>query len=153
MRRQKNTWPRKSLAVAGAIVIVAALAVAWPEARESIGAATCAAAEVAPQGTTVVDYSPGCPERYAALGKKTVLFFRAYWCGACADAAAHIADEAASGPSDLVIVEADFDDALDLRRRYGVTVQHTFVQVDARGGQIKKWLGSESLADVYAETE
>jgi thiol-disulfide isomerase/thioredoxin len=115
-----------------------------------MGPTVCAAAELAPVGTTVKAYSPGCAERYAALGKKTVLFFRAYWCGACADAAAHIADEAKAGPADLVILEVDYDDSAELRRLYGVTLQHTFVQVDGRGEEVGQWIGFGTLAELYA---
>ncbi len=145
---------RRSLkipAALAALAIVAAVAVAsWPGAPESVAPAVCAAAEVAPSGTTVVSYSPGCAERYAALGKKTVLFFRAYWCGACADAAAHIADEAASGPADLVVIEVDYDDSAELKRRYGVTLQHTFVQVDRDGAELGQWMGFGTLGELYS---
>lgn len=141
---------RGSLAIAAGIVLIALSLAVWPAAPESLAPAACAAAEVAPSGTTVTSYSPGCAERYAAEGRKAVLFFRAYWCGACADAAAHIADAAASGPSDLVVIEADFDDSESLRRRYGVTVQHTFVQVGAGGEELGQWLGFGTIAELYA---
>lgn len=115
-----------------------------------MGPATCAAAELAPSGTTVKPYSPGCAERYASADKKTVLFFRAYWCGACADAAAHIADEAAKGPADLVVLEVDYDDSAELKRKYGVTLQHTFVQVGPDGEELGQWTGFGTLAELYA---
>ena len=35
-----------------------------------------------------------------------------------------------------------------LRQRYGVTVQHTFVQVDPKGDQLAKWSGSSTGADI-----
>lgn len=145
---------RRSLKIPAALAALAIAAVAaiaaLPGAPEAVAPAVCAAAEVAPRGTTVVSYSPGCAERYAAAGKKTVIFFRAYWCGACADAAAHIADEAASGPADLVVIEVDYDDAEALKRRYGVTLQHTFVQVDAEGNELGQWMGFGTLAELYA---
>lgn len=137
------------LVAAGAIVFAAAAFSFWP-GGSGLAPETCAAADVAPKGTTVVSYTPGCAERYAGLGKKTVLFFRAYWCGACADAAASIADAAASGPDDLVILEVDYDDSAALKRRYGVTLQHTFVQVGADGESLGKWVGFGTLPELYA---
>ncbi len=149
----KKPRPR-SLKVPAALAAIAVVAVAvvatLPVAPEAVAPVVCAAAEIAPHGTTVVSYSPGCAERYAAAGKKTVLFFRAYWCGACADAAARIADEAAAGPSDLVVVEVDYDDSAELKRRYGVTLQHTFVQIDAGGNELGQWVGFGALAELYA---
>lgn len=147
MRHQKTLrWPAL---VAAALVAVAAVAV-WPGDGRTLPPVTCAAAEVVPAGTTVASYAPGCAERYAAEGKKVVLFFRAYWCGACADAAAHIADEAAAGPSDLAILEVDYDGSEELKRRYGVTLQHTFVQVGADGEELGQWTGFSRIADLYA---
>ena len=143
---------RRLLAPSLAALAVVAVAAAFslPSAPAPIGPATCAAAAVAPSGTTIAPYAPGCAERYAAEGKKVVLFFRAYWCGACADAAAHIADEAASGPSDLAVLEVDYDDSEELKRRYGVTLQHTFVQVGPAGDELGQWTGFGTLAELYA---
>jgi thiol-disulfide isomerase/thioredoxin len=148
--RQAEGRSRKYLAVSVALALVVAAAVSLPSAPAPIAPATCAAAELAPSGTTVRAYEPGCAERYAAEGKKTVLFFRAYWCGACANAAAEIADEAPRGPSDLVVLEIDYDDSEDLKRRYGVTLQHTFVQVGAAGEKLGQWTGFGTLAELYA---
>lgn len=150
MKKKSGRSLRAPIALAATFALAAAALVVWPSAGAPIAPAVCAAAEVAPKGTTVASYAPGCAERYAGLGKKTVLFFRAYWCGACADAAAHIADEAPSGPSDLVVIEVDYDDAGDLKRRYGVTLQHTFVQVDAAGAELGQWTGFGTLAELYA---
>ncbi|PID97084.1 MAG: hypothetical protein CSA84_01650 [Actinomycetales bacterium] len=79
-----------------------------------------------------------------------VLFFHAEWCHACRDA-----DEALtkSGvPDGITVVKVDYDDRVDLRQKYGVTQQHTFVQIDEQGESIKKWTGSTDGADVAAAT-
>jgi len=39
-----------------------------------------------------------------------------------------------------------------LRKEYGVTTQHTFVQVDPSGAEIAKWTGSEGGAEILAKT-
>jgi hypothetical protein len=51
-------------------------------------------------------------------------------------------------PSDLTIVVVDFDNATELRKLYGVTVQHTFVQIDASGEAIGKWSGSTTINEI-----
>ena len=50
------------------------------------------------------------------------------------------------------MVKVDFDTVTDLRREYGVTQQHTFVQVGADGEELAKWTGSRSGAEIKAET-
>jgi len=45
-------------------------------------------------------------------------------------------------PAGVTIVKVDYDTATDLKRRYGVTMQHTFVQVDGSGEAVKKWSGT-----------
>ena len=40
-------------------------------------------------------------------------------------------------PAGINIVEVDYDSHQDLRVKYGVRTQHTFVQVDQGGNKIK----------------
>jgi hypothetical protein len=54
-------------------------------------------------------------------------------------------------PVDLTIVVVDFDTATDLRKLYGVTVQHTFVQIDDSGEAIGKWSGSTSINEIVEQ--
>lgn len=75
-----------------------------------------------------------------------VLFFNASWCPTCQTANRNF--EAEAFPAGLTIVSVDFDDNTDLRRQYGVTVQHTFVQVDPAGSELAKWTGSNTVAEV-----
>ena len=80
-----------------------------------------------------------------------VLFFHASWCPTCRgfdnDVKAHLKDI----PSTLTILDVDYDNSLDLKKKYGVTYQHTFVEVDANGTLIKKWSGSATLAALIPE--
>ena len=75
-----------------------------------------------------------------------VLFFHATWCPSCVAANKKISTEAI--PSDLVVLKADYDSNLDLRKKYEVTSQHTFVQVDSEGNLIKKWVWGRDIADI-----
>lgn len=79
-----------------------------------------------------------------------VLFFHADWCPEC-----RATDEALTAdgvPEDLTVVKVDFDTEDDLRQQYGVTQQHTFVQVDAEGNEITKWSGSADGAEILGHT-
>lgn len=67
-----------------------------------------------------------------------VLFFNASWCPTCRVAVRNINNSLDSIPSDLTILSVDYDDSTDLKRKYGVTYQHTFVKVDKDGDQLKK---------------
>ncbi len=75
-----------------------------------------------------------------------VLFFNASWCPTCRAADSNFAS--AAFPAGLTIVSVDFDDNTELRQEYGVTVQHTFVQVDAAGSEVAKWSGSTTVDEV-----
>lgn len=69
----------------------------------------------------------------------TVVFFFAPWCPECrAYKQAIAADEI---PNGVQILELDFDSSSDLKKRYGVTLQTTFVRVNQAGELQKKWAG------------
>jgi len=84
-----------------------------------------------------------------AAGTAVVLFFHAPWCPDCR--ATEAALDADGVPDGLTVVKVDFDSATDLRRRYGVTVQHTFVQLGDGGDAVQKWTGSVSGADIASQ--
>jgi thiol-disulfide isomerase/thioredoxin len=80
----------------------------------------------------------------------TVLFFHAGWCPKCQETESNL--EADGVPDGLTVVKVDFDDSTELRQKYGVTLQHTFVQIDADGNEIAKWNGSYSGEDIAGKT-
>jgi thiol-disulfide isomerase/thioredoxin len=79
-----------------------------------------------------------------------VLFFNAAWCPTCQATVKSL--DASGAPSGLSVVSVDFDDSAELRKKYGVTVQHTFVQVDAQGKALVKFTGATSGADIASRT-
>ena len=98
--------------------------------------------KVTSDAATYVDYTPELVTNAHAEGKRPVIFFHAAWCPTCKA----LEDELTSGgleelPSDLVILKTDYDTELDLRKKYGVTIQHTLVQVDEQGNEVAKWVG------------
>ena len=75
----------------------------------------------------------------ATTDETVVLFFHATWCSTCRLLADDITANADSIPDDVQILLVDFDTATDLKQRYGVTLQHTLVQVDSNGDAIEQW--------------
>lgn len=97
-------------------------------------------------------YETYSPEKLSlAKDGKAVLFFKASWCPTCKAVDADILAQTTSIPAGTHILIVDYDAAKDLKKKYAVTYQHTFVQVDAAGAMIKKWSGSRTLASLVAE--
>jgi len=74
-----------------------------------------------------------------------VLFFNASWCPTCRALDKDIKQNISSIPSGVTILNVNYDNSTDLKKKYGVTYQHTLVQVDANGNMITKWTGSRDL--------
>ena len=98
---------------------------------------------------TLADYE-GSKDMYAA--SDVVLFFNASWCSTCKEARENLEAAPAAIPAGLTIVKVDYDDSDELKQKYGVTVQHTFVQVDADGNELAKWNGSVTADEIAKQT-
>lgn len=81
-------------------------------------------------------------------GSRVVLFFHAPWCPDCRGTDSALSSSGV--PAGLVVVKVDYDSATELRQRYGVTQQHTFVLVDGQGNAVKKWSGAKDGAAIAA---
>jgi thiol-disulfide isomerase/thioredoxin len=79
-----------------------------------------------------------------------VLFFNASWCPTCRQAVTNL--DAQGVPPGLTVVSVDYDSNGDLRREYGVTVQHTFVQVDESGQPLATFTGARTGAEIAEQT-
>lgn len=87
----------------------------------------------------------------ATADKKRVLFFHASWCPTCRPADAEFRQRFSEIPEDVVLFKTDYDTSTELKNKYNVTYQHTYVQVDAEGNQVTQWNGgalSELLANI-----
>lgn len=96
-----------------------------------------------------VDYADYTADPGAFAAGDVVLFFNATWCPTCQEAVKNL--ESADFPEGLTVVSVDYDSNLDLRKKYGVTTQHTFVQVDPDGEQVKKFTGSTTIPQIQGE--
>lgn len=82
-----------------------------------------------------------------------VLFFHAAWCPSCRGLNSDIEKEMAAIPEGVTILKLDYDKETELKKKYGVTTQHTLVQVDKDGNLIKKWSGGSTLGSVLAQIQ
>jgi thiol-disulfide isomerase/thioredoxin len=94
-----------------------------------------------------VAYSPEVFD--ASADQRRVLFFYASWCPTCRPADADFQEQANSIPSDVKLIRVNYNDPetdqkeKDLADTYGVTYQHTFVQIDEQGNEITIWNGGQ----------
>jgi thioredoxin 1 len=79
---------------------------------------------------------------------KVVIFFAASWCPTCRALDKDITSNLSNIPPNVTLLKADYDKETALKQKYGVTYQHTLVQVDENGNLIKKWSGSPTLGEL-----
>lgn len=93
------------------------------------------------------------PQRFAQLAhQRRVLFFRASWCSTCAEADKELSAQSAEIPSNITVFEVDYDREKELKQKYAVVNQHTFVQVDNNGELVALWNGG-GLEELLANTQ
>jgi thiol-disulfide isomerase/thioredoxin len=99
-------------------------------------------------------YEPYASEKIAkAETGKVVLFFHASWCSSCRALTEDIKANLGAIPENVTILDVDYDTSAELKKKYKVTTQHTLVQVDAKGEQIKQWKGSPTLAALVGQIQ
>jgi thiol-disulfide isomerase/thioredoxin len=75
-----------------------------------------------------------------AMKGPVVLFFHASWCPSCKDAMMKLESRQAD-LGDITLFVVDYDKARAEKRMYGISYQHTFVQIDDQGKVLSKWSG------------
>jgi len=91
--------------------------------------------------------------RLAEAEGDIVLAFTADWCPSCRALEADLERNAAEIPSNLTILDLDFDNDVDFKKQYGVTTQHTLVQVDNEGNLIQSWRGGNTLDSIISRVQ
>lgn len=82
--------------------------------------------------------------------KRRVLYFYASWCPICRPANEDFIKNSSKIPEDTVVIRVNYNDPdtdreeKDLAKKYGITYQHTFVQIDAQGKEITRWSGGQT---------
>ncbi len=115
----------------------------------STSSATTSAAEARSGYVTYADYTA---DKAAFSAGPVVLFFHADWCPTCRTTDGNLTADPASLPAGLTVVKLDFDSENDLRQQYGVTVQHTFVQIAPDGAKLAAWTGTLTGGDIAGKT-
>jgi methionine-R-sulfoxide reductase/methionine-S-sulfoxide reductase len=82
-------------------------------------------------------------------GSRILLFFHASWCPTCQNFEKQILKSTL--PKDVVILKVDYDTATELKKKYSVLSQSTFVQVDSEWNMYKRWLGKSELTDILSD--
>jgi thiol-disulfide isomerase/thioredoxin len=91
-------------------------------------------------------YSDFSEEKLAWAKWNIVLFFHATWCPSCKSADKSLSSSAI--PDWLTILKLDYDSNTELKQKYKVLSQHTFVQVDNKWNMIKKWSASRNIEGI-----
>jgi thiol-disulfide isomerase/thioredoxin len=90
-----------------------------------------------------LDYSTQAVADAQKAGNKVVLFFHAAWCPYCKAADAAFKANLDKIPSGITVLKTDYDSNTELKTKYGVTYQHTFVQIDNNGNLVTKWVSGD----------
>ncbi len=93
-------------------------------------------------------YLPFTDQDFATTASsRRVLFFYASWCPTCRPVDKLLSENSSKVPGDVVIFRVNYNDPetddqeKELAKKYEITYQHTFVQVDEGGNVITKWNG------------
>jgi len=97
--------------------------------------------------SSYVEYSKSAYDQ--ASNKRRVLYFYANWCPICRPLDKEISENTSKIPEGVVILRVNYNDSdtdqeeKDLAKKYGITYQHTFVQIDENGNEITRWNGGQ----------
>lgn len=95
-----------------------------------------------------VEYSKAALDQAAT--NRRVLYFYANWCPICKPADADFRANSSKIPTDVTVIRMNYNDTdtdqeeKDLAKKYAITYQHTFVQIDGQGKEVTKWNGGKT---------
>ncbi len=95
-----------------------------------------------------VEYSKASFDK--AGNNRRVLYFYASWCPTCKPADADLEANKDRIPNDVTVIRVNYNDPetdqeeKELAKKYGITYQHTFVQIDSQGNEVTKWNGGKT---------
>ncbi len=105
------------------------------ETPEAAAPSASAEPTTASSAGAYVDYDGGA---IAAAEGRVLLFFHAPWCPQCRSVESDILAQGV--PDGVTIIKVDYDSHQDLRQQYGVTLQTTFVEVNAAGDGLQSYI-------------
>lgn len=95
------------------------------------------------QPASYIPYNELTAKSLLAAGKHVVLFFHAWRCPTCKALDTELTTNLSILPTNGVILKVDYDNSVDLKKKYGVTSQHTLVRVDKDMNLISKQTGGD----------
>lgn len=107
--------------------------------------------EVEPSSGVYADYSEGAVSDAQSSGQRVVLFFHASWCPFCKRADGEFLSAQDQIPAGVSLFKVEYDTSSELKQKYGVTYQHTFVEIDSNGEAVNTWV-SGGLEELIANT-
>lgn len=96
-------------------------------------------------GNKYVEYSPEVLDLNKDL--RRILYFYANWCPTCRPADVNFKANESRIPEGVVLIRVNYNDSdtdsneEKLATQYGITYQHTFVEIDEEGNELQKWNG------------
>ena len=99
-------------------------------------------AMMTPSGYVSYEEYSAAMDKYSSV--KVVLFFNATWCPDCRAINEALTSDPGKIPAGTTVVSVDYDQHADLRQRYGVTMQHTFVQINSSGDKVRQWASTST---------
>jgi thiol-disulfide isomerase/thioredoxin len=79
-----------------------------------------------------------------------LLFFHATWCPSCKALDDDIKANADKIPARVAIYKVDYDTATELKQQYGVTTQHSILEISSSGEALSPITHGATLEDVLA---
>jgi methionine-R-sulfoxide reductase len=92
-------------------------------------------------------YKEYTPENLKIASWNILLFFHAEWCSTCKEFDRQIKE--IWKVENLTILVVDFDNSTDLKQKYSVLSQSTFVQVDNEWNMYKRFLWKTDIKDIF----
>ena len=90
--------------------------------------------------TRYIDYSSDNLAKATANNGKAVIWFAALaWCPSCQAADRDFKAHFDKVPKDVTIMKINYDTAKELKQKYAITIQDTFIQIDSKGSEIVRW--------------
>lgn len=72
---------------------------------------------------------------------RVVLYFWAPWCSTCAVLDSDLQNGKSKIPEGISVLQINYDKATDLKKKYNIVTQHTFVEIDKEGKVLNRWVG------------
>ena len=101
-------------------------------------------------GSQVVAFTTEALARSLAKTQTVVYYFAATWCPDCQATYRDLKVNFTRLPANLTLVFVNYDKANELKKKYGITVQHTFVVIGPSGEKKKVFNGTTTVAEVVS---